>query len=73
MLEDLLTNEDRAAGFSLWEDDHCVYVLQYGHQVAVFSSSGMTRESLRDFLDSPQRDKSPGTALRSGRLGQKAG
>ena len=50
MLEDLLTNEDRAAGFTLWEDDHCVYVLQYGHQIAVFSRS-MTKESLRAFLN----------------------
>lgn len=52
MLEDLLTNEDRAAGFSLREDDHCVYVFQCDHQVAVFLSSGMTKESLREFLDS---------------------
>jgi len=50
MLDDLLTNEDRAAGFTLQEDDHNVYVLQHGHQVAVFSIF-MTRESLRAFLD----------------------
>ena len=50
MLEDLLTNEDRASGFTLWEDDHCVYVRQWGHQVAVFPRL-MTKESLRPFLD----------------------
>lgn len=51
MLDDLLTNEDRAAGFTLREDDHTVLVFRCGNQVAVFSSSGMTRDSLRDFLD----------------------
>ena len=52
MLDDLLTSEDRAAGFTLREDDHTVLVFRCGRQVAVFSSSGMTRDSLRDFLDS---------------------
>jgi len=50
MLEDLLTNEDRAAGFTLQEDDHCVFVSRSEKQVAVFSKS-MTKESLRAFLD----------------------
>jgi hypothetical protein len=47
-------------GFSFSEGDHCVYVCRCGQQVAVFSSSGMTRESLRDFLDS-SRLSSDGT------------
>lgn len=51
MPDNLLNDQDRAAGFELREDDHCVYVFQHGHQVAVFSSSGMTRASLRRFLD----------------------
>ncbi len=50
LLDELLTNEDHVAGFTLWEDDHYVHVLQYGHQVAVFSKS-VTKESLRAFLD----------------------
>lgn len=52
MLNELLSDQDRAEGFTLQEDDHCVFVFRCGRQVAVFSSSGMTRESLRDFLDS---------------------
>lgn len=60
MLKELLSDQDRAAGFTLQEDDHCVYVLQYGHQVAVFSSQGMTRDSLWAFLVS-SRLSSDGT------------
>ncbi|MBA7698757.1 hypothetical protein ES703_107439 [subsurface metagenome] len=48
--DSFLTSEERANGFMLWEDDHCVYILQCGHQVAVFSKS-MTKESLRAFLN----------------------
>ncbi|GAH51370.1 unnamed protein product [marine sediment metagenome] len=47
---ELLSDLDRAAGFSLQADDHCVYVLRCGRQVAVFSRA-MTKESLRAFLD----------------------
>ena len=50
MLDELLTNEDCVAGFTLWEDDHYVHTLQYGHQVAMFSRS-MTKETMRAFLD----------------------
>ena len=50
MLDELLTNQDRTAGFSLWEDDHCVYVQQHGKQVAVFSNA-MNKDTLRAFLD----------------------
>lgn len=50
MLEDLLTNEDRAAGFTLREDDRCVYILQYGNQIAMFSKP-ITEALLRAFLD----------------------
>jgi len=60
MLEELLLDQDRVAGFSLSEDDYCVYVCRCGQWVVVFSSSGMTRESLRDFLDS-SRLSSDGT------------
>jgi hypothetical protein len=52
MLEELLTNEDRAAGFFLEVDDHTVFVFCCGKKVGVFSGLGMTRESLREFLDS---------------------
>lgn len=50
MLNELLRNEDIAAGFSLREDDHCVYVLRHGKQVAIFSKV-MTKESLRALID----------------------
>jgi len=62
MLEDLLskellTDQDRADGFTLGEDEDFVYVYRHGRQVASFFSSGMTRESLREFLDQTRRER----------------
>ena len=46
----ILTKDDREAGFSVNEDDHCVYVRRWGREVGIFGSGGFTRESLRSFL-----------------------
>ena len=46
-----LTEEDLAQGFSLEEDEDVLLVLRHGELLVTFSSSGATRESLREFLD----------------------
>ena len=46
-----LTEEDLAQGFSLEEDEDVLLVLRHGELLVTFSSCGVTRESLREFLD----------------------
>jgi len=50
MLKDLLTNEEHAVGLSLQVDDHYVYVLKDGQQLAMFLKS-MSKKSLRALID----------------------
>lgn len=47
ILQGALTLEQRANGLSLEEDDHCLYLLYKGKQVAVFSATGATVQSIR--------------------------
>jgi len=60
----LLTEEDRALGFSLEEDEDFVLVSRDGELLATFSAHGATRESLREFLDregaAARRTSAPG-------------
>ncbi len=52
MLSDaILTKQHCEAGLDLREDDHCVYLMQNGEVVAIFSALGCTVESLRKEAD----------------------
>ena len=47
VLEGALTPEQRAKGFSLKEDDHCLYLLYRGKREAVFSATGARKDTIR--------------------------
>jgi len=51
VLDGALTPEQRAKGFSLKEDDHCLYLLYRGKREAVFSATGATIETIRVTAD----------------------
>jgi hypothetical protein len=45
--EGILTEEQVEAGFSLETDDHCLYLLLHGKQVAAFSATTVTADMVR--------------------------
>lgn len=47
-VRDVLTPEQEALGYYLFEDDHTVYLQHRGRCVAVFSAIGATRQKLRE-------------------------
>jgi len=47
----LTTREQRAKGFSLQEDDHCLYLLYKGKREAVFSATGARKDTIRATAD----------------------
>ena len=51
VLDKILTDEHRKRGLVLFEDDHLVYLIKYGHTVAVWSSQGATLEGIRREAD----------------------
>ena len=51
VLKGALTPEQREQGFSLEEDNHCLYLLYKGGIVAIFSATGATIEAIRDEAD----------------------
>ncbi len=57
VLESSLTPEQRAKGFSLEEDDHCLYLLYKGKREAVFSATGATIETIKTVADRIARIK----------------
>ena len=58
-LEGILSEEERASGFTLEEEEDFVFLLRYGWTLAVFSSHGVTREKLSEFVDR-EKGWSPG-------------
>ncbi len=62
----ILTEEDRALGFSLKEDEDFVQVFRHGELLATFSSHSVTREKVRQFLEAEGIAEYPGYAPRTG-------
>ena len=56
-LEGILSEEERAQGFSLEEEEDLVFLLRYGRVLAAFSSHGVTLESIRAFLDGHRAER----------------
>ncbi len=50
-LKGLLTPEEGKAGYQVLEEEDFVVILYRGREIARFSSSGATRESIREFLE----------------------
>jgi hypothetical protein len=47
----ILTREQIKIGFTLQEDDHCLFLLLDNDRVAVFSALGATPEAIRETAD----------------------
>lgn len=45
---EILTAEDIAQGFGLWEEEGFVYLTRHGETVATFSASAATKEAIRE-------------------------
>lgn len=58
---DILTADQIEAGFDLEADDHCLYLLLHDKQVAVFSATGTTAESVRETADDILKHREKGT------------
>ena len=64
--DSLLTNEDRANGFSIVADDHHnITLLQWGKLVAWFSAAVTTEEVLRGFLELMKHCERSARAMRN--------
>jgi hypothetical protein len=51
VVDKILNDEHRKRGLVLFEDDHLVYLVRYGHTVAVWSAQGATLEAIRKEAD----------------------
>jgi len=47
----ILTAEQKCRGFSLKEDDHCLYLFHNGERVAIFSAMITTADEVRKEAD----------------------
>ena len=51
VLDDILTEEHRRHGLCLAEDDHIIYLIRNGHNVALWSAQGATLEEIHRIAD----------------------
>jgi hypothetical protein len=60
LTERVLTPEQVKNGFSLEEDNHCIYLLLDGQWVAVFNTLGVTAATIREIADAIYTDRIKG-------------
>ena len=51
IINGILTAEQKRRGFSLKEDDHCLYLFHNGKRVAIFSGMSTTADEVREEAD----------------------
>jgi hypothetical protein len=57
LTESILTPEQVKNGFSLEEDNHCIYLLLNGQWVAVFNTLGVTAVTIREIANAIYTDR----------------
>ena len=54
-LNGILSSEQELDGFVVFEDEHFIYIERFGKMRLAFSSSGATKESIREAVESLRR------------------